>query len=106
MRDWSTSNRRLNMYALAASAAGTGLLTFAQPADGKIIYTATHQKIQTFVPLHPDLNHDGKPDFTWGKPGRITVFLQRPNLCVRPLRFSFDGSRSCRNIAITLIEEF
>jgi hypothetical protein len=82
MRDWATSNRRLNMYALAASAAGTGLLTFAQPADGKIIYTATHQKIQTFVPLHLDLNHDGKPDFTLGQTWAHNCFLAK----AEPLR--------------------
>jgi len=34
--------QRLNAYALAASAAGVGLLALAQPADAKILYAKTH----------------------------------------------------------------
>jgi hypothetical protein len=32
------AHKRLNMYALAASAAGVGMLVLAQPADAKIVY--------------------------------------------------------------------
>jgi hypothetical protein len=32
-------HHRLNVYALAASAAGMGLLALARPAEGKIVYT-------------------------------------------------------------------
>jgi len=53
--------RRLNSYALAASAAGVGILALAQPAEGKIVYTHAHKNIgsKTFL----DLNHDGVNDF-------------------------------------------
>jgi hypothetical protein len=35
--------RQLNMYALAASAAGVSLLALASPAEGRIIYTHIHK---------------------------------------------------------------
>jgi hypothetical protein len=58
-------HRRLNLYALAASAAGVGVLSLAQPAEAKIVYTHAHVVIQRgwpgIVPL--DLNHDGTIDF-------------------------------------------
>jgi hypothetical protein len=52
--------KQLNMYALAASAAGVGLLS-AQPAEAKIVYTPAHAKVVQPVPM--DLNHDGIVDF-------------------------------------------
>lgn len=52
-------NHQLNMYALAAGAAGLGML--AQSAEGKIVYTAAHAIIGKPFPL--DLNHDGIVDF-------------------------------------------
>jgi len=57
-------HQRLNMYALAASAAGVGVLALSQPADAKIVYTKTHKVIQVagqFVDI--DFNHDGIVDF-------------------------------------------
>jgi len=55
--------RQLNLYALAAAAAGVGLLALAQPAEGEIIYTKTHEVISPNTTLHLDLNHDGVRDF-------------------------------------------
>ncbi|HSZ03356.1 MAG TPA: hypothetical protein VK788_27930 [Terriglobales bacterium] len=55
-------HHRLNSYALAASAAGVGVLAVAQPADAKIVYTPAHVVVSEAVPL--DLNHDGIVDFT------------------------------------------
>src|SRR5277367_3168793 len=58
-------HQRLNMYALAASAAGAGVLALAPAAEAKIVYTPAHISI-----LGPhgsyqlDLNHDGVTDFT------------------------------------------
>jgi hypothetical protein len=54
-------HQQLNMYALAAGAAGVGVLALAQPAEAKIIYTPAHKNIgaKTFL----DLNHDGIHDF-------------------------------------------
>jgi hypothetical protein len=52
---------QLNMYALAAGAAGVGLLALAPLAEAKIVYTPAHAKITQLVAL--DLNHDGSVDF-------------------------------------------
>jgi hypothetical protein len=54
---------RLNMYALAASAAGVGMLVLAQPAEAKVVFTPTHQVIGTNGVYSLDLNHDGIIDF-------------------------------------------
>jgi len=56
-------SHKLNMYALAASAAGVGVLALTSPAEGKIVYTPAHKSI---IPNHTiplDLNHDGIIDF-------------------------------------------
>jgi hypothetical protein len=65
--------RRLNAYALGATAAGVGMLALATPAQAKIIYTPTHVKIP-FWGYDFDLNHDGINDFdiTIGSGGRST----------------------------------
>lgn len=55
-------HRQLNMYALAASAAGVGVLALAQPIEAKIVYTPAHAKIG-YIPYNFDLNHDGVVDF-------------------------------------------
>jgi hypothetical protein len=49
------------MYALAAGAAGVGMLALSQPSEAKIVYTPSHKKVGfgTFI----DLNHDGINDF-------------------------------------------
>jgi hypothetical protein len=64
-------HRRLNSYALAASAAGVGMLALAQPAEGKIVYTKAHEVLGLYG-AHTyslDLNKDGISDFTltWGR---------------------------------------
>jgi hypothetical protein len=56
-------HRQLNMYALAATAAGVGALAMAQPAQAKIVYTPTHQKLPINKDFFLDLNHDGVNDF-------------------------------------------
>jgi hypothetical protein len=55
--------QRLNMYALAASAAGVGMLALALPAEAKIVYTKTHRLIPNGKEIFLDLNHDGINDF-------------------------------------------
>jgi hypothetical protein len=54
-------NHQLNTYALAAVAAGVGLLALAPAAEAKIIYTQAHAKVVPALPV--DLNHDGIVDF-------------------------------------------
>ncbi len=56
--------RRLNLYAVGATAAGVGMLAFAQPAEARIVYTHANLPIKVdggMVEL--DLNHDGINDF-------------------------------------------
>jgi hypothetical protein len=57
-------HQQLNMYALAASATGVGILALAQPAEAKIVYTPAHVKFGNNSAIHIDLNHDGINDFT------------------------------------------
>ena len=57
-------NRRLNMYALAASAVGVGLIASTQSTEAKIIYTPAHVTIRLHDSYKLDLNHDGIADFT------------------------------------------
>ena len=56
-------HRQLTMNALAASAAGVGVLAMAPPAEGKIVYTPAHRTIAPHQTIPLDLNHDGKVDF-------------------------------------------
>jgi hypothetical protein len=56
--------QRLNLYALAASAAGVGMLALAQTAEAKIVYTPTHRVIGEDGHYNLDVNHDGITDFT------------------------------------------
>jgi len=56
-------DQHLNLYALAAGAAGVSLLAFAQPSEAKIVYTPTHKVIGTNGLYPLDLNGDGTIDF-------------------------------------------
>jgi hypothetical protein len=59
-------HRRLNAYALVASAAGIGVLALGLPAEAKIVYTPAHVPIvENGGPVKLDLNHDGITDFTF-----------------------------------------
>jgi hypothetical protein len=53
--------RRLDMYALAAGAAGMGVIALAQPAEAKVEFTPANVRIVGTVSI--DLNHDGLADF-------------------------------------------
>jgi hypothetical protein len=55
--------QQLNKYALAAGAAGVGVLALAQSAEAKIVYTPTHTSIGPNQTIPLDLNHDGVADF-------------------------------------------
>jgi hypothetical protein len=69
-------HQQLNMYALAASAAGVSLLALAQPAEGRIVYTPANIKITENGGLISfDLNHDGIPDF--GLSNKYSFFSTR-----------------------------
>jgi hypothetical protein len=56
-------HHQLNMYALAAGAAGGGVLALAQTAQARIIYTPAHKQLPINKHFYLDLNHDGINDF-------------------------------------------
>ena len=56
-------HHQLNMYTLAATAAGVGTLAMAQPAQAKVVYTPAHKKLPLNQYFFLDLNHDGLNDF-------------------------------------------
>jgi hypothetical protein len=55
--------RKLNVYALAASAAGVGMLALVQSAEAKIVYTPADKWLPLNQNFYLDLNHDGVNDF-------------------------------------------
>jgi len=54
---------RLNTYALAASAAGVGVLTLAQSTHASVVYTPTHQVIGANGVYNLELTADGTVNF-------------------------------------------
>lgn len=54
---------QLTTYALAATAAGVGMLALAQPVEAKIVYTPANKHLGPHQSFPLDLNHDGKVDF-------------------------------------------
>jgi len=57
--------QQLNMYALAASAAGVSMLAFTPLSEAKIVYTKAHIVLGAHSNTHYnlDLNHDAMVDF-------------------------------------------
>ncbi|MFZ0416768.1 MAG: hypothetical protein WB523_12030 [Candidatus Sulfotelmatobacter sp.] len=55
--------QQLNKYALAAGAAGVGVLVLGQTAEAKIVYTPADTNITPNHTVPLDLNHDGIVDF-------------------------------------------
>jgi len=84
--DFSESvHDQLNMYALAASAAGVGMLALAQPAAAKIVYTPAHRVILAKHEISLDLNHDGIADFTISNHSFCTADVCGRSLFALPL---------------------
>jgi hypothetical protein len=59
---------RLNMYTLAASAAGVGMLALAQPSEDKIVYTKVHQVIGANSSATAECHFYGKTNFSFNRP--------------------------------------
>jgi hypothetical protein len=57
-------HQQLNMYAIAAGAAGVSLLALTQPSEAKIVYTPANVYIGINQHYNLDLNHDRIIDFT------------------------------------------
>ncbi len=86
-----TLEKRIATYATACAAAGVSCIV-AQPAEAKIVYTATNTSIGASTPI--DLNHDGITDFTFGlhvldKSLMLTV---APNATGNEIRVKGDGA--------------
>jgi hypothetical protein len=79
-------HHRLNSYALAASAAGVGMLALVQSAQGKIIYTPVHEQIGLSSTLVLDLDHDGKADFILWEFSFCNTDFCRSQLLAQPTR--------------------
>jgi hypothetical protein len=58
-----STTRQLSTYALAAGAAGVGMLALTQPAEAEIVYTQAHHVINANQSYKLDINQDGTPDF-------------------------------------------
>jgi len=58
----SSLEHSLNLYTLAATAAGVGLLALVQPAEAKVIYTPAHARISNSS-FYLILNRQAVPDF-------------------------------------------
>jgi hypothetical protein len=55
--------QQINKYALAAGAAGVGVLVLGHTAEAKVVYTAADTNITPNHTIPLDLNHDGIVDF-------------------------------------------
>jgi hypothetical protein len=75
----ASTQQQLNVYAIAAGAAGVGVLALLQPAEAKIVYTPADITISVSLPL--DLNHDGINDFVFQ-----TTYLNSTNYSLQSLR--------------------
>jgi hypothetical protein len=79
-------HKRLSAYALAASAAGVGMLALAPPAaEARIVYTKTHVVLGDLYDL--DLNNDRITDFVFSTHGSKTKSSRGfETLSISPLR--------------------
>jgi len=59
-----STERKLESYGLAATAAGVGVLALASAAEAKIVYTSAHHVLKPGTHYGLDLSHDGTVDFT------------------------------------------
>jgi len=58
---------QLDMYAVAATAAGVGMLALAQPSEAKIIYTPKHVVVAPSQHYDIDFENNGTADITLGR---------------------------------------
>jgi hypothetical protein len=94
--------QRLDLYALAAAAAGVTVLALSQPAEAKVVYTAADKWIPLNQNFHLDLNHDGVTDFRfrlysrvwsyWSFARSLTVEPQSKNAVFGYLNQGYPGA--------------
>jgi hypothetical protein len=80
-------HKRLSAYAIAASAAGVGLLALTTPAVAKIVYTPVKLRILPNHRYYLEINHDGVHDFelynSLKEPTSCTCVLQAVDVLPR-----------------------
>jgi hypothetical protein len=70
-------HHQLNMYALAAGAAGVGVLALAQASQAKIVYTKANFTFHFPGGYSLDLNHDGAEDFKFfARKSALSIFAR------------------------------
>jgi hypothetical protein len=85
-----STHQRLNMYALAAGAAGVGVLALSATAEAKIVYTPANVPILApHGSYELDLNHDGVVDFGITNTTRFDTDQAFSNLFVTPRKGNF-----------------
>jgi hypothetical protein len=88
--------QQLNLYAIAAGAAGFAMIAGAQAADAEIVYTPEHEVILTNQTFSLDLNHDGIADFIISNHAFCTTDICGRTLLTKPTRDrdKVEGMRS------------
>jgi len=77
---------QLKLYAIAAGAAGVGLLALTQPVEAEVIYTPAHAYIPSrYYPTYIDINGDGIPDFRFSNFAESFSHAASDNLNVEAL---------------------
>src|SRR5271170_5851327 len=87
-------HHQLNMYALAASAAGVGMLFNPTTAEGKIVYTPANVALRNGTSFPLDLDHNGIVDF----------YLVRRE--IRQSMSALQSSLSVCHVAGTSLQQF
>jgi hypothetical protein len=67
-------HKKIDLYSLAAGAAGVGMLALAPSAQAEIIYTAANLSVGRLGPVTIDLNNDGKPDMQFSGGEAVSSF--------------------------------
>ena len=93
-------DRNLGTYATVAGMAGVSLLALAQPAEGKVIYTATYHVLNNTYFL--DVNHDGHIDFVINSFGGCSE-REGYSLCLRFFFFNMRSDQTGNFMAVFLV---
>ena len=78
-------DQHLSWYALAAAAAGVGILGSSQPSKAEIVYTKAHRQISPNTTIKLDLNHDGTKDFSLKDTFSTSFFSSFGHLSALPI---------------------
>src|SRR5271169_1645160 len=87
-------HQQLNMYGIAAGAAGVSVLALAQPSEAKIIYTKVNVQISGNQRYSLDLDNDGVADFT------LIAFFSHCNVVCHFSQGSLNEKPASGNAAI------